>query len=206
MGTASIRLRQLRRPTSVDRDHRTGDEGGPIGGEKGAHLGHLVGLPGPVEGGLGGDVGNEVLGPYGHDLGEDEPWTDGVDPDALGAVLDGGRLAGADDPVLGRLVDAGEGGAVEATHRGPVDDGAATGRQHGADAVLHSEHHPPQVDVHQPVVELHGQVGERAAVGDACHVEYGVHAAELLDRDGHGGLHVSLFGDVAVHREYLPVD
>ena len=171
-----------------------------------AHLGDLVRQPGTVEGGLGGDVGDEVLCPHRHDLGEDEPGADGIDPDALGAVLNGRRLAGTDDPVLGRLVDAGVGGPVQATDGGPVDDGAATRLEHGADAVLHTKHHPAEVDVHQPVVELHGQVGERAAVGDAGHVEHGVHTPELLYGRRHQRLDIGFIRDVAMHGEYSPTD
>ncbi len=67
--------------------------------------------------------------------------------------------------------------------------------------MLHPQHHSTQVDVHQPVVELHGEVGQGAAVGDAGHVEHDVHPAELLHGGGHGRFDVGLLGDVAVHGE-----
>ena len=44
----------------------------------------------------------------------------------------------------------------------------------GADAVLHAEHDATEVDIHEPVVELHVEVGQHAAVGDPRHVEHDV--------------------------------
>ncbi len=65
-------------------------------------------------------------------------------------------------------------------------------------AVLHAEEHAAQVDVHRPVVVLHGDVGEHDGVGDAGHVEHGVETPELLDRGPDHGLDVGFLRDVAV--------
>ena len=62
--------------------------------------------------------------------------------------------------------------------------------EHGADPVLHAEEHAAQVDVHRPVVVLHGHVGQHHALGDAGDVQHGVEATELLDRGAHHRLDV----------------
>ena len=86
---------------------------------------------------------------------------DDVDPDALVGVVEGGHFGQADDPGLAGHV---RGQARHPDHPGQgghVHDRAASGLQHGADLVLHSEERAPDVRGDPPVELRRVDLGQR---------------------------------------------
>src|SRR5205823_9889645 len=93
---------------AVDGDDRPGDVGGPVRREERGQLGDLFGLAGPLQR-RPTNQGGEALGgalAAGH-RGLDEAGADGVGPDAVLAVFDGGGLGERNDARLRHRVDAG---------------------------------------------------------------------------------------------------
>src|SRR5262249_49110465 len=86
---------------------------------------------------------------------------------------------------------------VETTRRRPVDDDAATGPEQGVDAVLGAEPDAPQIDVHDPVVLVHGHLSERSCRTDPGNVEDGVDASARVERGREHGLALILLRTVA---------
>ena len=68
--------------------------------------------------------------------------------------------------------------------------------------MLGAEHDPPQVDIHDPVVHFHRDIGERTGVPDAGHVEHRVDLSKGVEGGGEHRLDLVLLGDVASKRHH----
>jgi hypothetical protein len=156
---------------------------------------------------LGDDAGAAFVGVAGeaaHHRGVDDAGADGVDADAVGGVVQGGRFGEADEAVLG----CGVGGlALEALDAGAgrgVDDRAAAAGQHERDLVLHGDEHATEVDRHQAVpLRRRDRVGRLDRLLDARVVEGDIQAAEALDGRVERRPQLVVVGHVAGHRQRL---
>ena len=85
--------------------------------------------------------------------------------------------------MLGRHVGGAAAGAVEARHRGHVDDAAPPARQHLGDGALAAEEDTGEVDVDDPPPHrLAHLVHVEVAVEDPGIVDHDVQRAQLLHR------------------------
>ena len=183
---------------AVDRDDGAGDEAGPVRGEEHASSATSSGWPARFNA-EASIIWGTAPAPGPPDISVSmNPGQMALARMPFGPYSMAGRLGEGDDARLGGAVDARADRGVHAADRRPVQDGAAAGRDHGPDAVLGPEHDALEVDAHDPVVLLEGEVGQHPARSQAGDVEHDVDAAERLEGGREHRLDARLVGHVAL--------
>src|SRR5699024_7169020 len=131
-----------------------------IGGEEHQGLGDLLGFGEPLEGLYGQQCLDVLIAGLGQQRGVDACRCQRVDADVEGGEFTGDRAGHADHGCLGGRVVGGHGQGDQARDGGEVDDRSPTGRLEQRCGCADGEESAMDIDAHDAVEILIGDVGE----------------------------------------------